>query len=274
MQDTITTLYCVCDDLLCALGFHNDPQARLSHAEIMLTPLVAAHYFGGKLERAHLFLYEHGYIRQRLSKSRLNRRLHRLPLEVWRTLFDLLGQVFKEHNPDNTYTIDSMPFPVCDNIRICRCRVLQGEEHRGYCASKRRYYFGLKVHLLITGKGEPVEMLLTPASVSDVKALKGLPLDLPQGAKIHADRAYTDYQEEDLLLDAAEVVLQSQRKANSKRPLLPWLEALGRPVRQRVETTFSQIETLLPKHIHAVTPKCLILKIICFVLAVSFSCLG
>ncbi len=60
-----------------------------------------------------------------------------------------------------------MPFPVCDNIRIKRCRLLPGEEHRGYCASKRRYYFGLKVHLLITGQGHPVEILLTPASVAD-----------------------------------------------------------------------------------------------------------
>lgn len=60
-----------------------------------------------------------------------------------------------------------MPFPVCDNIRIKRCRLLPGEEHRGYCDSKHRYYFGLKVHLLITGQGHPVEILLTPASVAD-----------------------------------------------------------------------------------------------------------
>jgi hypothetical protein len=270
MQDTITTIYCVCADLLRALEIEDDQQSRLSNAEIMMTPIVAALYFGGKIERTQEFLHEHGYIHARLSKSRLNRRLHRLPLELWRTLFDLLGQVFKEHNSDNSYTVDSMPFPVCDNIRISRCRLLQGEEHRSYCASKRRYYFGLKVHLLITGKGEPVELLLTPASVSDIKAFRALPLDLPEEATIHADRAYTDYQEEDLLLDSAGIILQSQRKANSKRPLLPWLEALARPIRQRVETTFSQIEALLPKHIHAVTPKGLILKIICFLLAVSF----
>ncbi len=221
---------------------------------------MGALYFGGKIERAHQFLFEHGYCKVRLSKSRLNRRLHRLALEVWTTLFDLLGQVFKDHNTSQNYTVDSMPFPVCDNIRIKRCRLLQGEEHRGYCASKRRYSFGLKVHLLVTGQGHPVEILLTPASVADVAALKGLPLDLPPGAKIHGDRAYTDYKEEDLRLDCGQIVLQSQRRKNSKRQLLPWLEALGRPIRQRVETTFSQVESLLPRHIHAVTARCLVLK--------------
>lgn len=156
------------------------------------------------------------------------------------------------------------------NIRIKRCRLLPGEEHRGYCASKRRYDFGLKVHLLITGQGHPVEIVLTPASVSDIAGFKALPLDLPEDAKIHADRAYTDYQEEDLLSDCGHIILQSQRKKNSKRPLLPWLEALGRPIRQRIETTFSQVESLLPKHIHAVTARCVALKILCFFLATAF----
>ena len=274
MQDTITTLYCVCADLLQAPEIKDDAQMRLNEAEIMLAPLVGALYFAGKIERAHTFLFEHGYIRHRLSKSRLNRRLHRLPMSVWTPLFDLLGHVFKKNNKDKAYTVDFMPFPVCDNIRIKRCRLLQGEEHRGYCASKRRYYFGLKVHLLITGQGQPVEIVLTPASTSDIVGFKGLPLDLPEEAKIHGDRAYTDYQEEDLLLDCGHIILQSQRKKNSKRPLLPWLEALGRPIRQRIETTFSQVESLLPRHIHAVTARCLVLKILCFFLATAFLAFG
>ena len=271
MQDTIVTIYCVCQDLLQALEHRDDPQARLSSAQVMTVPLVAACFFGGKIERARVFLLEHGYIRQPLSKSRLNRRLHALPLWLWQSLFDLLGQLFKEHNPNGHYTVDSMPLPACDNIRIKRCKLFQGEEHRGYCASKRRYFFGLKVHLLICGSGQPVEFVLTPGATSDLHGLKGLPLDLNQGAVLHGDRAYTDYQEEDLLQEAAGIVLRSQRKRNAKRPLPAWLEFLAKPVRQRVETTFSQVEALLPKHIHAVTAQGFVLKVVCFLLAVSFS---
>jgi hypothetical protein len=272
MQDTIVTLYCLCDDVLRALDYRDDPQSRVSNAQVMTVPLVAACFFGGKVERARVFLLEHSYIRQKLSKSRLNRRLHALPLELWQTLFDLLGQVFKSQNHQGHYTVDSMPVPACDNIRIKRCKLFgeQHEKHRGYCASKRRFFFGLKVHLLITGSGEPVEFVLTPGAVSDLKGFKSLPLDLSAGATIHGDRAYTDYQEEDLLREAGDIVLQSQRKGNAKRKLAPWLEYLGRPIRQRVETTFSQLEALLPRHIHAVTDRGFVLKVICFLLAVSF----
>jgi hypothetical protein len=271
MQHTIVTFYCVCDDLLRAMNHTDDPQAKLSSAEVMTVPLVACAFFGGKVERARVFLLEHGYLTQPLSKSRLNRRLHALPLPLWQTLFDLLGTVFKAYNPEENYTIDSMPLPICDNIRIKRCKLLDGAQHRGYCASKRRYFYGLKVHLLITGYGAPVEFVLTPGSTGDLTGLKGLPLEVPEGSIVHGDRAYTDYQEEDLLLDAGAVILRSQRKSNSKRPLPVCLEFLAKPVRQRVETTFSQLEALLPKHIHAVTPHGLVLKLVCFLLAVSFS---
>jgi hypothetical protein len=276
MKDTIVTIYCLCDDLLKAGGYEDDPQARVSSAQVMTVPLVAARFFSGKIELARVFLCEHGYIRQPLSKSRLNRRLHALPLSIWQVLFDLLGEVFKTLNPNQHYTIDSMPIPVCDNIRINRCRLFAGEEqadkeaHRGYCASKRRYFYGLKVHLLITGSGQPVEFVFTPGSTADLNGLKGLPLDLPAGAKVHGDRAYTDYLEEDLLLEAGGIILQSQRKANAKRRMAPWVEALARPVRQRVESTFSQVEALLPRHIHAVTDRGFVLKLLCFLLAVSF----
>ena len=253
MQDTITTIYCLCDDFLQAMNYRDDPQSLLSNTEVMSVPLVAALYFGGKIETAHEFLHEHGYLKHRLSKSRLNRRIHNLPPSFWHSLFELLGQLFKAHNTLNHYTVDSMPLPACDNIRIRRCKLLQGEEHRGYCASKRRYFYGLKVHLLITCSGHPVEFVLTPGSVADVTAFKELPLEVPDQALIYGDRAYTDYAEEDLLQEAGGVILRAQRKKNSKRPLALCLEFLGKPIRQRVETTFSQLEARLPKHIHAVT---------------------
>lgn len=273
MQDTILTMYCLCDDLLHALEHRDDPQTKLSTAEVMTVPLVAAAFFGGKIEWARRFLLEHGYCTKPLSQSRLNRRLHALPYELWQTLFGLLGEVFKAHNTSGEYVIDSLPVPVCDNIRIQRCALLQGEEHRGYIASKRRYFFGLKVHLVITGSGWPVEFVLTPGSTADVQALKLLDLDLPPGSLLHGDRAYTDYQEEDLLQEAAAVTLQPQRKKNAKRVLPLWLEFLGKPVRQRIETSFSQLTSRFPKHINAVTAQGFVLKVTCFLLAFAFHCL-
>jgi len=119
-----------------------------------------------------------------------------------------------------------------------------------------------------------VEFVLTSGVVADIDGFRCLTLDLPPGAKVHGDRAYTDYQEEDLLWVAGGIKVQAQRKANTKRRVAPWPEALARPVRQRVESTFSQLEALLPRHIHAVTSQGLVLKVVCFLLAVSFGYLN
>lgn len=273
MQDTILTIFCLCDDLLQALDYTDDPQTKLSTAEVMLVPLVAARYHGGKIETAREFLIEHDYLSYPLSQSRLNRRIHAVPLDVWQILFALLGEVFQQNNEKGEFVIDSLPIPACDNIRIRRCKLFQGEKHRGYTASKKRYFWGLKVHMMVTGEGWPVEFVLTPGSVGDVSALKCFHFDLEAGSIVYGDRAYNDYAEEDLLQEAADITLQVQRKKNSKRVLPLWKEFLGKPVRQRIETSFRQITSLFPKHINAVTPRGFMLKLICFLLAFAFQCL-
>jgi transposase len=286
MDDTITTIYCLCDDFLKALGYRrrDDPQARLSTAEVMTIPLVASTFFGGNIDKSRRFLHEYGYMPQMISKSHLNRRLHAIEPTLWRVLFELLAQAFKERNdPDRAYAVDSLPVPVCDNIRIRRCRIYPLEEEegydapkrksfRGYIASKRRYFYGLRVHLVVTGAGEPVEFSLAAGSEADITIFKELELDLPEGSIIHADKAYTDYDYEDLLEEVG-LHLKSQRKKRSKRPMAAWEEFLGKPIRQYIETVFSRLTSFFPKKIHAVTPRGFELKIVCFLLAFSIQCL-
>jgi Transposase DDE domain len=59
--------------------------------------------------------------------------------------------------------------------------------------SKRRYFYGLQVHLVVTGAGEPVEFSVAAGSEADVSVFKDLELDLPEGSTIFAEKAYTDY---------------------------------------------------------------------------------
>ena len=273
MQDTITTMFCLCDDFLKANGCCDDKQCRVSTAEIMTVPLVTCSFFGGNEALARRFLVCHGYFKHDLSASRFCRRLHAIGKELWRALFRVLGEVFVRCNPTANFVVDSLPAPVCDNIRIKSCKLFAAETYRGCIASKRRFFFGLKVHLLVTGQGEPIEFVLAPGSASDIKTFKGFDLDLPVGSVLHADRAYNDYGEEDLLLEAAGITLQPQRKKNSRRPLALCKEFMFKPVRQHVEIAFSQITNLFAKHIHAVTTHGLVLKVICFLLAYSFQCL-
>ncbi len=276
MDDTIITTYYLCDEFLKAVGHHDDQQVRLSTAEVMSVALLAAAFFGGNMEASRSFLDEYGYIQKAISKSRFNRRLHAIDPSLWQQLFDLLAEVFKQDNPDQNYVVDSLPVAVCDNIRIRRSKLYPLQEHgeafRGYIASKRRYFYGLRLHLVSTASGEPVEFTLAAASESDIGLLKELKLELPEGAIICADKGYTDYHYEDLLEDVG-LHLKAQRKKRSKRPMPLWEEFLGKPIRQYIETVFSKLSAMFAGRIHAVTPRGFELKIVCFLLAYSIQCL-
>ena len=268
MDNQIIAVYCLCDDMLKALRHKEDSQCHMSDAEVMTTAIVAVLYFNGNYVRARELLKEQGYIPQMLSASRFNRRLHRIK-DMFLTLFALLGEHWKDLNSESIYSIDSFPIPVCDNYRIPRAKIYQDERYRGRITSKRRYFYGLKLHLLVTEKGQPVEMFLTPGSVADVSTLNDYAFDVPSGSVIYADRGYNDYRFEDDMHDTDAITFSPMRKKNSKRPFPPWIRYLQHHYRKMVETAGSLITQRFPKSIHAVTAVGFELKVVLFVLAFS-----
>lgn len=267
MDDRILTIYCLCDDLLKSVRHHDHPDCKMSSAEVMTIALVAALEFGGNYAQARRWLHSPQWIPCMLSKSRFSRRLYRIE-PYFLTLFDLLADVWKADNTAQLYLIDTFPIPVCDNYRIKRNRIYGEECYRGYKASKRRYFYGLKLHLLTTETGNPVEFLLSPGSVADVSGLHGMDFDLPENAIIVGDKAYNMHWFEEVMAEA-DMTLLPIRKKNSKHPHEPWERGLQYQCRQVIETTGSLIERKLPKSIHAVNAEGFELKVKLFVLGIS-----
>ena len=139
-------------------------------------------------------------------------------------LFHQLGMILKETSDRTEDLLDSFPVPFCDNIRIFNVKLIKSEDYRGYIASKKRYFYGVRVQLLTTKSGIPVEFVFLPGSAYDVRALNSLPLNLPPGSEIYADSAYTDYTSEDDLIDSSQIEIKGMRKKNSKRQDKPWIQ--------------------------------------------------
>lgn len=269
MDTQIIVVFCLCDDILKSLHHREDSQRQMSDAEVMTTALVAMLYFNGNFALASCYMYEQGYIPTMLSRSRFNRRLHGIA-ELFLTLFLRLGDTWKKLNERSVYVIDSYPIMVCDNYRIQRSKIYQGEDFRGYVSSKKRYFYGLRIHLMVTEQGEPVEFFLMPGACGDTSALALCNFDLPEQSWIIGDKAYNNYTMEDLMREAG-IELLPLRKKNSRRPVPPYMTYLQASIRKVVETTGSLIERLLPKSIHAVTAKGFELKVALFVLACSIN---
>jgi hypothetical protein len=269
MDTQIVAVFCLVDDILKAMRHQEHEQCEMSDAEVMTTAIIAALYFGGNYSHARRLLASQGYVPRMLSKSRFSRRLHRIK-PFFLTLFSVLGDYWKTLNEETIYAIDTFPIPVCDNYRIPRAKLYQGEQYRGYIASKKRYFYGIKLHLIVTKAGQPVELMLSPGSFFDGTGLYAFDFDLPEGSLVVGDKAYNNYLVEDLLAIAG-IQLSPFRKKNSKRPVPPWIHYLQFQYRKMIETTGSLLSNLLPKKIHATSPSGFELKILLFVLACSFN---
>lgn len=269
MINEIIAIYAITDDLLKALHHQDDIRCQMTDAEILTTAMVAALFFNSNQTNARLYLWETGLIPRMLDKSRFCRRLHALSGLMY-DLFHQIGMVIKASNSHVEYLVDSFPVAVCDNIRISKSRLIRSKDYRGYIASKKRYFYGVRVQLLSTSDGIPVEFVFLPGAASDVRGLNALPLNLPPMSEVYADSAYTDYLAEDTLKLTDEVELKVLRKSNSHRADAPWIAFYKQATRHRIETVFSEITRLFPKFIHAVTFSGFLLKVTSFILALTF----
>lgn len=271
MEARIIQVYCLNDDVLKAQNHHEDSQCGLCDAEIMTIALVGVLYYGGNYVQAMDFLVDHNYIRHGMSRGQFSVRLNRIA-HYFLTVFQYLSEHWKAQNEEDIYLIDTYPIPVCDNIRIPRSRIYREEAFRGYKASKRRYFYGLKIHIMVTKEGHPVEFFLTPGSFDDTSGLDSFTFDVPPGSLIIGDKAYNLYRVEDDL-DELGIQLRPVRKKNLKRQEPGWFKYLQNLYRKIVETTGSMIERLLPKSIHATNAQGFELKVVLFILAVSINAL-
>lgn len=269
-RDKIISIFCLIDDLFIGIEHQEDSRQKVSDSEIAITAIVSALYFGGNQWHAIHFMKSHEYIPKMLDKSRFNRRLHR----IGRLLYDLFNQVgvhLKTISCELHYIIDSFPVAVCDNIRIINSKIVRGNKWRGYTASMKRFFYGVKVQLLTTGSGIPVAFCFTPGKQADVKSLEKIVQGLPPEAIVYGDSAYTDYKIEDELFENGLISLKIQRKSNSKRKDSEEQIKEKLKMRKRVETTISDIKKQFPRTIHAVTLNGFLIKLILFVFGLQIN---
>ena len=81
------------------------------------------------------------------------------------------------------------------------------------------------------------------------------------------DSDYTDYAAEDAAREAEQMAFSVCRKRSSKRREEPAREYYKVLMRKRIETAFSQIMSMFPRHLHSVTFRGFLMKISFFVIA-------
>jgi hypothetical protein len=150
-----------------------------------------------------------------------------------------------------THLTDSAPIVVAKGSRSSRAKTAGGLCDKGYCASKKMWYYGVKINILAEEREHtlpiPRRILLTKASEHDLNAGKVM-LENAEDMEVFADKAYIDetwgY---DLQLRYVELYTPFKERSKHLIPLddgeRAW-NAMIASKRQLIESLVSQISRL------------------------------
>ena len=271
MDDTyIIAVYIFCDDVLIGLGHEDDSQSKMTNAEVLTFAIIASKFFNSNHKLARAICLRDGLFDRILSPSRINRRLHKIPLEIWYLVAKLLGLAFKEACSEQVFAVDSFPLGVSEMVRYKNRKILIGKE---FVSGGPKPCCGVRVHMIVTITGQPVEFMIAPASKNDSTIFRKMDLEIPPFSTILGDGAYSVYHLEDKLIEEEGILLLPRRpKRHLKRPQSDEVKKSISSRRQIVEISFSCIKRLLPKYMNVRTDKGFYIKLLSTILAYSFCC--
>lgn len=267
MEHKIIATYCLIDEMLKGLQVKNDVRAKITNAEILTMAYLAVSDFNGNYRKAHLYLNPSKLFFP-IDYSRFIRRINELHTVI-ETVFGYLSTLFSTLHPSQIYAIDSFPVELCQLQRESQCQLMRQSALKGYNASKKRYFYGFKVHMIATTHKEPVSCFISFGNVSDVTVAYKLIPKLPLGSTGIGDKGYVSEKLEHFAHNAGIHFSPLYRNNQNKNDTDYWTK---RKLRKSIETAFSMITAKFGKVIKATSINGFLTKLKLFIAAYSIDC--
>ena len=249
-EDFILTVFTFVDDLYqkyvptSVSERRNVLQAKLSDSEI-ITIGICGELAGIDSENAWFSFVKRNYkhlFPNLCCRSRFNR-TRRALMQTTDLIRQKLLSVFSV-SESQYFIIDSFPLEVCQFGRAHFCRSFRGYgADYGVCPSKKKTYFGYKVHALVTLEGFITEFEITPASIDDREGLRDL-AEKRYHLTLLGDKGYISETLSEEMKEQG-ICLMALKRSNSKQNWPKSVRQLIFRLRRRIETVFSQLSEQL-----------------------------
>jgi len=266
MEDKIITVFCLVDDLLKAMDVKDDVRSKICNAEILTIGYMAVRYFRGNYYNAHQF-----YLSMKpsyaIDYSRFVRRLNSLNYAI-EGIFRALGEMFQKTSNSTIYSVDSFPVEVCKIERARNCNIYNHTDMKGYNSSKKRWFYGFKVHMVVTTNKEPVHCYISYANEHDATAAKKYLPAMKANTMVIGDKGYVSNKLK-AFLGKLGINLNAIQRSNMGFDKDYFLK---RKLRKKVETVFSIITGRFGNVIKATSIDGFLTKLKLFIASYSMDC--
>lgn len=252
IEDLVTVVYCVIDDLL------KDVQTNLlrgapwrkggfapavSDSEV-LTMVLVGEFLGIDKDKAiHRFFRQPSW-RTFFPKLQRNRTTFvRQAANLWAVLEPMHALLATELGAfeDDTHIVDGLPMPLCKLVRAARAKLFRGLATFGYCATKEEYYYGFHGHVLISFHGVITSFTVTAANADEREAVWELVGSIK--GWLLGDRGYISrFLKENLRMGGIDLWTALRKNMKEEPGRSFELDKLCSAVRRRIETVIGQLE--------------------------------
>lgn len=266
MEQRMITIYCLIEEFLKGvMGKEEHKLAEISDSEVLFLGYLAVSDFNGNYTKAHYYGMGMKLV-NKVEYSRFTRRINQLEEEI-EQLFVFLSELFKRLNGSQIYSVDSFPVEICKIEREKRSKLWRDVSLKGYNASKKRYFYGFKVHMVVTTNQEPVSCYISEGSIHDATASYEFLPTLPKNSIVIGDKGYISGKLEHFLAGFGIELSALKRKNMKPDPN----HTIKRKIRKGVETAFCVITAKFGKVIKATSIRGFFVKLKLFILAYSIN---
>lgn len=239
-SENILTLFCLIDDLCKSLFgpevYTTGRKPILSRSELITLSVIFSLTGQNTFHGFYRVFIMNKYFTNLPEYSRLLRNIKEVSYET-HILLQALLLINRQKHTDQLMLIDSAPLPVCRNKRVFNYSVTELAE-RG--KSSMGWFFGFKVHIIVTVEGVLLQFAVTPGNTSDkdhellLKMFEGL-----KGLAV-GDKGYVSYPLKEKLMKQGVNLITGMFK-NTKQIVLDSYHSMMK-LRQLVETSIGNIK--------------------------------
>lgn len=255
-QEQLIALYCfVSEQYREHLWMHVERLSPNCHPRFLDEEVLTVYLFGLLREVQSLkaiYRYTHAHLGEWFpalpSYSAFVQRLGRLDAALPALVRSVVERL-PQSEATKVYLIDSMPILLAQGVRADRAHVAAGIADLGYCASKKTYYYGIKLHVVALhaphALPRPECVFFSAASASDLVVAKSYSGALPPG-ELYADKIYHDRPWKRELRERGAIELCASIRRVRGQEMLPAAEGLYNAaisrVRQPIESLFAWLQ--------------------------------
>ena len=252
VENFITVVYCIVDDLLTAIVHKHTHgkglrpgrvEPKLSDSEV-ITMVVVGEFLGKDTDKG-IWRYFKNHWQSTFPELRERTRFVRRVADLW-WFIGSIQHVLANHLgafEDDVHIVDGLPMIVANVNRASRAKLFRGEANVGYCASKKLYYYGFHGHLCISLGGIITEFSATAASASEREAMWEVLHEV--SGKVLGDKGYIGRFLGIMLREETGIELWTPVRKNMKATTGPRTNGMLCNVRRRIETVIGQLSERL-----------------------------